>query len=93
VQVADHRGGEAVSQPTRWAVSPLDLDAHLLVSGKHPPGALKTRCAALLPEMTTQYDQPPGPRLCPVCWVTFRAIADPAEFTPGSGVSPRPAAG
>jgi hypothetical protein len=39
-----------VSRPARWALSPLDLQAHLLVSeGCHPKGVLKARCGHLLP--------------------------------------------
>lgn len=50
----------------------IDLDAHLLPpEGTHPAGALKARCAALLPVQATQYDRPPGPRLCPVCWAIY----------------------
>jgi hypothetical protein len=67
-----------VSAPApRWAVSPSDLDAHLLSEGQHPAGALKARCAALLPVMATQYPQPPGPRLCPICWVIFAQLRTP----------------
>lgn len=70
MQVADHRGGEAVSGPPRWAVSPIDLDAHLLLAnGDHPPGALGARCGVVLPVLAAQYGEPPGPRLCPRCWV------------------------
>ncbi|HET9117687.1 MAG TPA: hypothetical protein VFN75_06365 [Pseudonocardiaceae bacterium] len=56
----------------RWAVSPVDRDAHLLApEDRHPAGVLKAWCAALLPVQATQYDRPPGSRLCPVCWVIF----------------------
>lgn len=58
----------------RWAVSPLDLDAHLLApETDHPPGALKTGCGLLLPTTVYPQDEPLGLRLCPVCWVLFRA--------------------
>ncbi|HET9118690.1 MAG TPA: hypothetical protein VFN75_11555 [Pseudonocardiaceae bacterium] len=59
-----------MAQPAQWAISPLDLDAHLLVdAGDHPPGVLKARCAAVLPRTAATFDHPPGPRLCPLCWV------------------------
>jgi len=70
-----------VSAPApRWAVSPADLDAHQLApKSTQPTGALRARCAALLPVQATQYDRPPGPRLCPVCWVISR-VPEPSRF-------------
>jgi hypothetical protein len=39
-----------VSRPAHWALSPLDLQAHLLLAeGCHPKGVLKARCGHLLP--------------------------------------------
>jgi hypothetical protein len=39
-----------VSRPALWALSPLDLQAHLLLAeGCHPQGVLKARCGHLLP--------------------------------------------
>lgn len=47
----------------RWAVSPTDLDAHLLVANQQVPGELMARCAAVLPGDARQYDKPPA-RVC-----------------------------
>jgi hypothetical protein len=39
-----------VNCPAHWALSPLDLQAHLLLAeGCHPKGVLKARCGHLLP--------------------------------------------
>jgi hypothetical protein len=39
-----------VNHPAHWALSPLDLQAHLLLAeGCHPKGVLKARCGHLLP--------------------------------------------
>jgi len=39
-----------VNRPAHWALSPLDLQAHLLLAeGCHPKGVLKARCGHLLP--------------------------------------------
>lgn len=57
----------------RWAVSPTDLDAHLLVAEQLVPGELRARCAAVLPPDAPQYDKPPDPRLCPSCWIVAQA--------------------
>ncbi|MGH4008033.1 MAG: hypothetical protein ACRDTH_07720 [Pseudonocardiaceae bacterium] len=36
--------------PAQWALSPLDLQAHLLLAeGCHPKGVLRARCGHLLP--------------------------------------------
>ena len=41
-----------MSHPTPWALSPLDLQAHLLLAkGSHPTSVLKARCGHLLPLM------------------------------------------
>jgi hypothetical protein len=39
-----------VNRPVQWALSPLDLQGHLLVDeGCHPKGVLMARCGHLLP--------------------------------------------
>ena len=39
-----------MNRPAHWALSPLDLQAHLLLAeGCHPKGVLKARCGHLLP--------------------------------------------
>lgn len=46
-----------VSPPAQWwALSPLDLQAHLLLpEGCHPKGVLKARCGHLLPMMAMRF--------------------------------------
>jgi hypothetical protein len=45
-----------VSRPAHWALSPLDLQAHLLLAeGCHPKGVLKARCGHLLPLMAMRF--------------------------------------
>jgi hypothetical protein len=45
-----------VNRPAHWALSPLDLQAHLLLTeGSHPKGVLKARCGNLLPLMARQF--------------------------------------
>jgi hypothetical protein len=47
-----------VSGPAHWALSPLDLQAHLLLAeGCHPKGVLKARCGHLLPLMVRRFAQ------------------------------------
>jgi hypothetical protein len=47
-----------VSRPAQWALSPLDLQAHLLLpEGSHPKGVLKARCGHLLPMRAIQFAQ------------------------------------
>jgi hypothetical protein len=47
-----------VSRAARWALSPLDLQAHLLLpEGCHPKGVLKARCGHLLPMRAIQFAQ------------------------------------
>jgi hypothetical protein len=47
-----------VSRPAHWALSPLDLQAHLLLpEGCHPKGVLKARCGHLLPMRAIQFAQ------------------------------------
>ncbi|MCA1705856.1 MAG: hypothetical protein LC808_22375 [Actinobacteria bacterium] len=62
-----------MSRPARWAFSPLDYAAHLLLcDGDHPPGVLKARCGELLPTVAAKFDHPVG-RICPVCELITRA--------------------
>jgi hypothetical protein len=62
-----------VSRPARWAFSPLDYAAHLLLpDGDHPYGVLKARCGHLLPTVASVYDRPCG-RKCLTCEVIFLA--------------------
>ena len=58
----EQRKGHSMNSPARWARSPLDYHAHLLLpQGEHPSGVLKARCGALLTTSDTQHDQPlPG---------------------------------
>jgi len=62
----ERRGG--VSRPGRWARSPLDYHAHLLLlEGDHPPGVLKTRCGDLMMTNATRHDQRPPGLTCQRC--------------------------
>lgn len=53
-----------MSGSARWARSPLDNHAHLLLpEGDHPSGALKAWCGAVLTTVVTVHDrQSPGQR-------------------------------
>jgi hypothetical protein len=45
-----------VNCPAHWALSPLDLQAHLLLpEGCHPKGVLKARCGHLLPRRAMRF--------------------------------------
>jgi hypothetical protein len=56
-----------VNRPTHWALSPLDLQAHLLLpEGSHPKGVLKARCGHLLPLRAIQFAQVSA-RKCTEC--------------------------
>ena len=47
-----------MSRPAQWALSPFDLQAHLLLpEGSHPKGVLKARCGHLLPMRAIQFAQ------------------------------------
>ncbi|MGH4010645.1 MAG: hypothetical protein ACRDTH_21205 [Pseudonocardiaceae bacterium] len=60
-----------MSRPAQWALSPLDLQAHLLLpEGCHPKGVLKARCRHLLPLMATRFAEYSG-RKCPECHLTY----------------------
>jgi hypothetical protein len=81
--VSGAREEHPVSSPTRWARSPLDYHAHLLLpEGEHPSGVLKARCGKLLTTGVTQHDQPLPGLTCQRCRLTFRAdpdVWDPRE--------------
>jgi hypothetical protein len=49
--------GVRESRPARWALSPLDCQAHLLVRD-HPPGVLKPRCGEVLPTVAVPAQRP-----------------------------------
>jgi hypothetical protein len=82
VTVPDAREGHTVRSPARWARSPLDYHAHLLLpQGEHPPGALKARCGELLTTSVTQHDQPLPGLNCQRCRLIF--LADSHVWDPG----------
>jgi hypothetical protein len=61
-----------VSGPVRWARSPLDYHAHLLLpEGDHSSGVLKARCGAVLTTGVTQHDQPLPGLSCERCRLIF----------------------
>jgi hypothetical protein len=77
VTVPDERKGHPISSPARWARSPLDYHAHLLLpQGKHPSGVLKARCGALLTTSVTQHDQPLPGLTCQRCHLILLADSD-----------------
>ena len=56
-----------MSRAARWALSPLDLQAHLLLpEGSHPKGVLKARCGHLLPLRAIRFTQVSA-RKCSEC--------------------------
>ena len=56
-----------MNRPAHWALSPLDLQAHLLLDEDcHPKGVLKARCGHLLPLMARRFAEVSGPK-CPDC--------------------------
>ena len=68
--------GQPVSRPARWARSPLDYHAHLLLpEGDHPSGVLKARSGALMITGLTQHDQPVPGLNCERCHLIFLADA------------------
>lgn len=72
--------------PARWATSALSVDAHALVpDAEQPAGALRMLCGAELEATATWYNQPPGPRLCPSCWVIFSGTAGADSRLRGQG--------
>jgi hypothetical protein len=56
-----------VNRPAHWALSPRDLQAHLLLAeGCHPKGVLKARCGHLLPLRARRFAEVSA-RKCPEC--------------------------
>lgn len=71
----------SMKRPVRWAVSPLDFDAHLLADGDQPLDVVKARCGQLLPMIVDEHEHPPG-RVCPYCVLIARADLDaPDRFS------------
>lgn len=71
---AEGAGVARVSRPARWAVSPLDFCVHMVsMENDHPPDGLKARCAAVLPTVVNQHDQPPPGPPCERCRLMFLA--------------------
>ncbi|MGH3771415.1 MAG: hypothetical protein ACRDRW_08485 [Pseudonocardiaceae bacterium] len=65
-----------VKNLARWARSPLDYHAHLLLpEGEHPSGVLQARCGDLMITGLTQHDQPPPGLRCERCHLIFLADA------------------
>ncbi|MBV9162362.1 MAG: hypothetical protein JO281_12595 [Pseudonocardiales bacterium] len=61
------RGVAGVNGSARWALSPLDCQAHLLVRDP-PPGVLKPRCGEVLPTVAVPPQRPtPSGRWCVRC--------------------------
>jgi hypothetical protein len=58
-----------VNCPAHWALSPLDLQAHLLLAeGCHPQGVLKARCGHLLPLRVMRFAEVSA-RQCTDCYL------------------------
>ena len=84
-----------MSRPARWALSPLDLQAHLLLpEGCHPKGVLKARCGHLLPMRAIQFAQTFA-RKCSECHLISLSDAilalrreNPAPISPRPGRPP-----
>lgn len=67
-----------VAGPPRWALSPVDCQAHVLVDGDQPLGVVKAQCGALLPTAVAVHDHPRG-RRCPPCVLILR-VGDSADL-------------
>ncbi len=90
-----------MSRPAQWALSPLDLQAHLLLAeGCHPKGVLKARCGHLLPLMVMRFAEFTA-RKCTHCHLISLSDAilalrreNPAPISPkdpvGRRLSPAP---
>jgi hypothetical protein len=64
-----------VNRPAPWALSPLDLQAHLLLDeGCHPKGVLKARCGHLLPLRVRRFAEFSGPK-CADCHLVLLSDA------------------
>lgn len=74
----------------RWARSPVDHHAHLLLpKGEHPEGMLKAQCGTVMITGLTQYGQPPVGLHCPRCHLIFQEqlsenIGSPSSSGPES---------
>ncbi|HWR46699.1 MAG TPA: hypothetical protein VN327_03615 [Pseudonocardiaceae bacterium] len=65
-----------MSGPGRWARSPLDYHAHLLLpEGEHPSGVVKARCGDVMTTSATQPNQPPPGLRRERCHLIFLADA------------------
>jgi hypothetical protein len=68
--------------PPRWAVPPLDSEAHLLADGDQALGVVKARCGQLLPMVVDEDAHHPPGRVCPYCALIARADLDaPGRFS------------
>jgi hypothetical protein len=64
-----------VNRPAQWALSPLDLQGHLLVDeGCHPQGVLLARCGHLLPVRAMRFAEFSA-RKCTDCHLMFLSDA------------------
>ncbi|MDQ3762603.1 MAG: hypothetical protein M3460_13335 [Actinomycetota bacterium] len=64
----------------RWALSPLDHKAHLLLPEGGHSGVLAAHCGHLLPTVATVHDQPPDRGRCTCCDLFFQAEINPPRF-------------
>jgi len=60
----------------RWAISPSDNEAHLLVRQQLVVGYLRVRCSAILPVDVAQLDEEPAGAVCAACWIVARTKGD-----------------
>ena len=81
-----------MNRPAHWALSPLDLQAHLLLpEGCHPKGVFKARCGHLLPLMVMRFAEFSA-RKCRPCHLMFLSDAilslrvDDADAAPSATV-------
>ena len=64
----------------RWALSPLDHKAHLLLPEGGYSGVLAAYCGHLLPTVATVHDQPPDRGRCTSCDLIFQAETSPPRL-------------
>lgn len=70
----------ALGRPGRWARSPIDDHAHLLLpEGEHPKGVLKAQCGALMITGLTQHERPLPGLTCEPCHLIFLADTEDRE--------------
>ncbi len=70
----------ARGRPGRWARSPVDYQAHLLLpEGDHPPGVLKARCGAVMITGLTRHERPLPGLNCETCHLIFLADTEGRE--------------